>query len=339
MATRKQRVIKALIEQWAPELQASFLASIDTIRNEADFTAIVAALTRGDIGAALDALHIDAGAFSAHRAKIAQAYAAGGEAGAKSMPKRYPNGGKLIVRFDATAPSAEAWLRTNGGNAIAEITQDQLDMARVFMTRGLAAGNNPKTMALDLVGRYNKTAGKRTGGVIGLTQNQEKIVNNVRNDLALGDPKSLKHYLGLTLRDKRLDRYVVKAINDPTQVISADIKQKIISRYADASLLLRGETIGRTEALGSLHAGNYNAFEQAVDKGQVALEEVEREWDTAGDKLVRDSHAEMDGETIGLNETYSNGLQYPGDPSGAAEEIIACRCTEGIRINFLNRLR
>jgi len=36
----------------------------------------------------------------------------------------------------------------------------------------------------------------------------------------------------------------------------------------------------------------------------------------------------MDGETRPFNEPYSNGLMYPGDPGGSAEEVINCRCVE-----------
>jgi len=30
-----------------------------------------------------------------------------------------------------------------------------------------------------------------------------------------------------------------------------------------------------------------------------------------------------------MNETFSNGLEVPGDPNGESEEIINCRCTVG----------
>lgn len=50
-------------------------------------------------------------------------------------------------------------------------------------------------------------------------------------------------------------------------------------------------------------------------------------WLTAGDELVRPSHAAIDGETIELNGMFSNGLRYPGDQNGDAGEVINCRCS------------
>ena len=41
---------------------------------------------------------------------------------------------------------------------------------------------------------------------------------------------------------------------------------------------------------------------------------------------ARPSHAAMDGETVGLNETFSNGMNGPGDMSGGADEVAGCTC-------------
>lgn len=40
----------------------------------------------------------------------------------------------------------------------------------------------------------------------------------------------------------------------------------------------------------------------------------------------RPSHASMDGETVGLNESFSNGMNGPGDFSGGADEVAGCSC-------------
>jgi len=41
---------------------------------------------------------------------------------------------------------------------------------------------------------------------------------------------------------------------------------------------------------------------------------------------ARPSHEAMSGETVGLNEAFSNGMNGPGDPSGGADEVAGCTC-------------
>jgi hypothetical protein len=35
----------------------------------------------------------------------------------------------------------------------------------------------------------------------------------------------------------------------------------------------------------------------------------------------------MDGETVDVDKLFSNGVRYPADPEGRAEEVYNCRCT------------
>lgn len=41
----------------------------------------------------------------------------------------------------------------------------------------------------------------------------------------------------------------------------------------------------------------------------------------------RDSHAALDGHRVGIRETFPNGLRWPGDPRGPAEELAGCQCS------------
>jgi hypothetical protein len=41
----------------------------------------------------------------------------------------------------------------------------------------------------------------------------------------------------------------------------------------------------------------------------------------------RDSHAAVNGETVGIRELFSNGLRWPGDPRGSAEDNANCQCS------------
>lgn len=52
-----------------------------------------------------------------------------------------------------------------------------------------------------------------------------------------------------------------------------------------------------------------------------------KEWLSALDESVRESHLIIDGEVKNIDEPFSNGLLYPSDLSGSPEEIINCRCS------------
>lgn len=82
----------------------------------------------------------------------------------------------------------------------------------------------------------------------------------------------------------------------------------------------RATMIARTETVGAMNEGEFNT---AKEEGVMA----EKEWLTQQDDRVRDSHADLDGVRVGMDEEFDNGLQYPGDPSGEADEVINCRCT------------
>ena len=82
----------------------------------------------------------------------------------------------------------------------------------------------------------------------------------------------------------------------------------------------QAERIARTETTTAMEmASNVSANESGL-----VLEKV---WLSAGDGNERESHRELNGTTVGQNETFPNGLAFAGDPSGDPEEIINCRCT------------
>lgn len=66
---------------------------------------------------------------------------------------------------------------------------------------------------------------------------------------------------------------------------------------------------------------NFAARDVAVKGGAAA-----KVWHTTSGK-PRKSHARMNGESVGLDEKFSNGLMWPGDPSGDANEVAECKCS------------
>jgi uncharacterized protein with gpF-like domain len=100
---------------------------------------------------------------------------------------------------------------------------------------------------------------------------------------------------------------------DVTKVIQDFVKKPDFYRY-------QAQRIARTETTTAMN----NAMVVAGDESRLILNKV---WLTAGDGEVRDSHAALDGVSIPKDDFFENGLQYPGDPTGDAAEVINCRCT------------
>ena len=53
---------------------------------------------------------------------------------------------------------------------------------------------------------------------------------------------------------------------------------------------------------------------------------IMKQWDSTLDSRVRPSHQKVDGEIVDVDEPFSNGLMFPGDPDGMAKEVVNCRC-------------
>jgi SPP1 gp7 family putative phage head morphogenesis protein len=86
--------------------------------------------------------------------------------------------------------------------------------------------------------------------------------------------------------------------------------------------------IVRTESTRILNKARLDASERAETNG-IKLVKV---WVATNDSRTRERHAEINGEERPLDKPYSNGLMYPGDPSGPADEIINCRCAQSTEI-------
>ncbi|MGO4449113.1 phage minor head protein [Phyllobacterium sp. TAF24] len=329
-----------LIADFEPLLRNAFMESIADIKSNIQIKRIVERLERNDIAGAIDALYLDPAAFRPLDRAMAQAFEGGGVSTVSSMPMvREPDGAKLVVRFDTRNHRAEAWLRDHSTSLIRDIIADQRVGISTYLTEGLEAGRGPRAVALDIAGRLSRATGRREGGIVGLTSTQAKYVATARGELLSGDPEQLKHYLTRGRRDKRFDATVRKAISTGKPIPVETVDRMTTQQYANRLLLLRGETIARTETMGAFNESQMEAYRQLIDSGAVAESVVQRVWHTAGDSRVRDTHQGMNGQTVSFRTPFqsSNGplLQYPGDPSAPASEIVNCRCRMSIKIDFL----
>lgn len=130
---------------------------------------------------------------------------------------------------------------------------------------------------------------------------------------------------------------VAKLKKTITQEISRGIASSLpyrdiarnISNVSKAPLS-RSKTIARTEGHRIQQTSTRDAQQAAKAKGADVL----KQWDAALDGRTRDSHRHVDGEIRELDEKFSNGLMFPGDPSGGAAEVVNCRCTSNTRARW-----
>lgn len=80
--------------------------------------------------------------------------------------------------------------------------------------------------------------------------------------------------------------------------------------------------IARTEGNRIANQSAMDACRKAKEKGA----DIVRQWDSTLDGHTRPSHRKVDGEIREIDEPFSNGLMFPGDPAGGASEVINCRC-------------
>ncbi len=245
-----------------------------------------------------------------------------------------------------TNPSAERKIERSVGKLISNLKKETRQTVRETILDGYKKGLHPNTIALDIAGRVNPSTGKRQGGIVGMSRPQADAARNFRDRLESGDPAEMSKVLNMKLRDKRFDGTINKAIEEAREkgepvVLSEDKIDRMVDRYVDASLQLRGETIARTETMAAVNSSALESFEQVLETTEFSQKAVKRTWRTSGNQNVRDSHAEMEGQVVeGLDEPFISGLgnelMQPGDTSlgAGAEDVCNCACDVEIDIDF-----
>jgi hypothetical protein len=80
------------------------------------------------------------------------------------------------------------------------------------------------------------------------------------------------------------------------------------------------ERIARTEVIGAANKGSFDGV-------QASGLDVKKQWLTSGLPGVRGSHQINEGiGLVPMNYVYEGNVRYPGDPQGAADQVINCRC-------------
>lgn len=101
-----------------------------------------------------------------------------------------------------------------------------------------------------------------------------------------------------------------------------EIARRIREQAFDGAVsATRARTIARTESVGALNEG---AWEAAQTAGAMRS----KRWLSQADGRVRDSHVDAANEGwVAIDAVFPNGLRYPHEPGAPAAEVIQCRCT------------
>lgn len=122
--------------------------------------------------------------------------------------------------------------------------------------------------------------------------------------------KGVEDKLAAVLADARANEF---SNQETAKAIRESIQETYAGRVSDSMRIARTET--------GVVSG-FVQFQAGVDAG------MERKgWLDTEDEKTRATHvAAHDEGPIPFDQPFSNGLQHPGDPAGAAKEVIRCRC-------------
>lgn len=147
---------------------------------------------------------------------------------------------------------------------------------------------------------------------------QEMVVKAIQLDSKLSKP--LYESLGINVNDLK------KAIrHEVSRGISNGYSYRDIARNIRNQMgidLNKSIRIARTEGHRVNQQSTMDGIYAAKEKGA----DIVKQWDSTLDKKTRPSHQRVDGEIREIDERFSNGLMFPGDPEGSASEVINCRC-------------
>lgn len=147
---------------------------------------------------------------------------------------------------------------------------------------------------------------------------QEAMVRAVQLDSKISDGLYSRLGEDVAVLKKKITSEVSRGIS--TGMTFSQVAQQLAS-YTNIGFN-NAVRISRTEGHRIQVQSGMDACYKARENGA----EVVKQWDASLDKRTRESHARVDGEIRELDEKFSNGLMFPGDPSGGASEVVNCRC-------------
>lgn len=317
----RQQTENALARQ-ERQIGLAFRAYVADARSAATLREVTALLAKTDISGAMALLEDKIRAFSQIIPKAfteAALTTFTGLARRLEVLKVEKARGKVNLNFDPSDQRAAALMQTSRLNFVQGFTSAQREATRDALANAFRTGASTS----DAVKAFRDS--------IGLTKTQQDAVNSYEDLLRSGSKAALDR----ELRDRRFDPSVERVARDG-DILDGNQIDRMVDRYRDNMINYRAENIARTESLAVVNQARLEATQQIIDQADIDPDTVTRTWRATKDKRTRDSHAEMDGQTVGLDEPFTapsgEEIMFPGDPAASPEERINCRCTVTIGI-------
>ncbi|MBQ8963548.1 MAG: hypothetical protein IJ089_07105 [Clostridia bacterium] len=203
--------------------------------------------------------------------------------------------------------------------AYAPVAQKAIDAAAQALKAQYGVGfNDPAIGAMD---SFIQTHGGKL--IKQLSTEQFNAINTLVRQAALSDTmtvddlaRAIRPCVGLTQRQAQsVKNYYDAAIKEGYTPKQARSMQE---QYAERVHRRRAYTIAETELAYAYNAGQDQVIRDAINDGTIQ-QGVEKEWSTAFDENVCDECGPMDGETVPIDQPFSNGLMLP-------PRHPSCRC-------------
>ena len=176
-------------------------------------------------------------------------------------------------------------------------------LARHFDRQAAATG------ALD-AGRWNRELARDLTGLHGITAED------------LGD--LVAERFAVSWEPERMSAYVAEVARVDAEGVNATTERRVAKSVAegvDRAEAFSTATAFRVASLGLTYATRLGMFGQTEAATQSGI--AEKVWLVTSSKS---RHPNMNGEAVGVGETFSNGGAYPGDPALGADETSGCTC-------------
>lgn len=166
---------------------------------------------------------------------------------------------------------------------------------------------------------------KNTRGAVSFDLYDDRAVTRLIRDNPQMLPKwKINEKKDYVWNEKRLRNSVTQAI---IQGEGIDKLAKRLSTDLSTSNRQHMVMFARTAITGAQNEGSLQRMRDAEGLGL----KVQKRWLATLDSRTRDSHADLDGQTVDVDEPFvtkdGTKIMCPGDPSAPPEEVCNCRCT------------